>query len=153
MDSILENLYVSRELQAILFASICSKYKITRTEVLILLLLKNNVLITATDIVNKLKIAKSHVSTSVRDLEQRGYVNSSFEGNNHRSIHLQLCDNALDIVLAGENIQNKFISILCNGFSEDELQTLKQYVQRMSLNANEYINKKASRLTDEGEQL
>ncbi len=72
MDSIFENLYVSRELQAILFASICSKYKITRTELLILLLLKNNVLITATDIVNKLKIAKSHVSTSVRDLDNAG---------------------------------------------------------------------------------
>lgn len=64
-----------------------------------------------------------------------------------------MCDSAWDIVLAGENVQNKFISILCNGFSEDELQTLKQYVQRMSLNANEYINKKTCRLTDEGEHL
>lgn len=140
MESIFENLYVNRDLQASLFSSVCSKYNLTRTELLVLLFLGKNTHNTATDIVNKLKIAKSHVSASVRDLEERGYVTSNYEGNNHRTVHLQLCDNTMDIIEAGEDVQNEFISIICKGFSPEERRMLKDFVQRMTANANEYLN-------------
>lgn len=79
MDSIFENLYVNRELQSSLFASVCSKYQLTRTELLVLLFLGKNARNTATDIVENLKIAKSHVSASVHDLEERGFVRTIAE--------------------------------------------------------------------------
>ena len=142
METIFENLYVNRELQATLFAAICSKYKLTRTELLILLFLRKNTRNTATDIVEKLKITKSHVSASVRDLEERGYITSNYEGNNHRSIQLQLCSSASDIIKAGDNVQNEFISIICQGFSPEERLRLKDYVQRMTKNANDYLKDK-----------
>ncbi len=143
MENIFESLYVIRDLQAELFSSVCSKYNLTRTELLVLLFLgKNTQNNTATDIVNKLKIAKSHISASVRDLEERGYVKSSFEGNNHRTIHLQLCDNTAEIIRAGEGIQNEFISVICKGYSPEERRTLEDFVQRMTANVNEYMNNK-----------
>lgn len=145
MDSIFENLYVNRDLQSFLYSSVCLKYHLTRTELLVLLFLGKNKRNTATDIVDKLKITKSHVSASVRDLEERGYVKSNYEGNNHRSVHLKLCDNAEDIIKAGEAVQNKFISIVCKGFSQEERNTLKNFVQRMTANANDFLESKDNR--------
>lgn len=145
MESIFENIYVNRDLQADLFSSVCSKYGLTRTELLVLLFLGKNTRNTATDIVDKLKIAKSHVSASVRDLEERGYVKSKYEGNNHRTVHLQLCDNTAEIIKAGEDVQDEFISIICKGFSPEERHTLKEYIQRMTANANAYLKDKNCR--------
>lgn len=145
MDSIFENLYVNRELQSSLLASICSKYQLTRTELLVLLFLGENVHNTATDIVENLKITKSHVSASVHNLEKRGFIRSNYEGNNHRSIHLQLCDNASEIVRAGEMVQNEFLSIVCRDFSPEERCVLKDYIVRMTKNANEYLKEQKSR--------
>ena len=139
MENIFENLYVHWDLHTALLSSVCSKYHLTRTELLVLLFLKKHTSNTATDIVNQLKITKSHVSSSVRDLEERGFVKSTFEGQNHRTIHLQLCDNASEIVKAVEGVQRKFISILCKSFTGEEKRALKRYVQRMTTNANEYL--------------
>lgn len=147
MNSLLENLYVNRELHSVLLNSICAKYKLTRTEMLVLLFLRKNMSYdTATDIVEKLKITKSHVSASVRDLEERGYLKGNYEGQNRRTIHLQLCDDAEEIIKEGESIQDEFTSIICRGFSEEEKGILKNYIQRMTENANEYLrNRKDGR--------
>lgn len=145
MDSIFENLYVNRELQSLLLASICSKYRLTRSELLVLLFLGENVQDTAADIVENLKIAKSQVSASVRDLEERGFIRSNYEGNNHRSIHLRLCENAAEIVRAGECVQKEFLSIICRDFSTEERRALKDYIARMTNNANEYLKEQKSR--------
>lgn len=42
MDGIIENLYVSRELYSVLFGPICSKYKLTMTQMLVLLFLSKD---------------------------------------------------------------------------------------------------------------
>lgn len=142
MNRIFENLYANKELHAVLFGSICEKYDLTLTEILVLLFLKKNKnkeSDTATDIVEKLKITKSHVSCSVRDLEERGYIRGIHVGKDRRSIHLQLCDKSTEIIREGEQIQNEFVSIIYRGFSDDELQTLNNYIQRMTENANGYL--------------
>lgn len=141
MNRFFENLYANKELHSLLFGSVCEKYDLTLTEMLVLLFLnKNKDSDTATDIVEKLKITKSHVSASVRDLEERGYIKGVHVGKDRRSIHLQLCDKSAEIIEAGKKIQNEFISIICRGFSEEELGTLENYVQRMTENANRYLS-------------
>ena len=150
MDGILENMYVNRELQALLFGSVCAKYGLTRTEMLVLLFLGKDVCHdTATDIVQKLKITKSHVSASVRDLEERGYIRGFYEGKNRRTIHLQLCDKAEDIIKAGQTVQDEFLSVIFSGFSEEEKNILRGYMQRMTENANEFLTKKTGVKQDE----
>ena len=113
----------------------------TMTEMLVLLFLSKNARFdTASDIVKNLKIAKSHVSVSLRDLEERGYVKGCYKGNNHRTIHLKLCDNSIKIIEDGENVQREFIDVLLKGFSADEKSCLKSYIKRINKNANNYLH-------------
>ncbi len=140
MDGIIDNLYLNKELYTALFSPICSKYKLTMTEMLVLLFLANNARCdTASDIVNRLKITKSHVSVSVRDLSERGYLRGNYEGDNHRTVHLHLCENAFNIIQEGKNVQEKFLSVICRGFSDEEKNTFKNFVKRINENANEYL--------------
>ncbi len=141
MNRIFENLYANRELHSVLFGSICEEYHLTLTELLVLLFLdKNEKSDTATDLVEKLKITKSHMSASVRDLEERGYLQGAYEGSNRRTIHLRLCEKSKEVIAAGQRAQKDFLSILCNGFSEDELRVLQTYTQRMTENVNRYLD-------------
>lgn len=139
MNEILENLYATRELYSSLYTPICTKYKLTPAELLVLLFLANNRgRDTARDIVEKLKLAKSHVSVSVRDLAERGYLRGAYSGHDHRSIHLGLCDAAADIIADARAAQTQFLSVLSRGFSDDELNILKDYLQRITDNINAY---------------
>lgn len=140
MYGIIDNLYVNRELYSALFLPVCAKYKITMTEMLVLLFLSRNAKFdTASDIVDKLKIAKSHVSASVRDLEERGYLQGNYVGRNRRTIHLQLCDNATEIIREGKKVQEEFLSIISRGFTEDEIKIFASYIKRINDNANDYL--------------
>ena len=140
MEGIIENLYVNKELYSSLLLPVCNKYKLTMAEMLVLLFLSKNAgSDTASDIVNKLKITKSHVSASVRDLEERGYLQGSYEGRNHRTIHLQLCDTASEIIREGKKVQEKFLSVISRGFTREEIDTIAGYIQRMNDNANDYM--------------
>lgn len=140
MDGIIDNLYVNRELYSALFIPVCAKYKITMTEMLVLLFLSGNAKSdTASDIVDKLKIAKSHVSASVHDLEERGYLRGNYAGRNRRTIHLQLCENAAEIIREGKKVQEKFLSIISQGFTEEEIRIFASYMRRINANANGYL--------------
>lgn len=140
MDSIFENMYVNKELFAAMFDPLCEQYDLTVAEILVLMYLgKNEVHNTATDIVHKLKIAKSYVSTSVRELERRGYIACYQTEQNRRSIHLQLCPQAAEIVAAGEQAQTKFLRVLMQGFSAQEYVLVVDLLRRMTENANAYL--------------
>lgn len=133
MNVILQNLYISRELNASLFHPVCLKYNLTLAEIVVLLFLADNSQgDTAKDIVEKLKIAKSHVSYSVKNLEDRGLLTGSYEQGNHRTIHLQLCDSAIDIIDDARKIQKQFMSALGEEFSKEELDEFKAYLQRVT---------------------
>lgn len=141
MDSIIDNLYVNKELLSALLEPVCTKYKLTMTELKVLLFLANNKQYnTATEIVEGLKIAKSHISSSVRDLTERGYLQGGYEGNNHRTIRLQLCEQSHEIIREGRRVQKDFLSIVTNGFDENEIKTFKSFVSRMTENANGYLH-------------
>lgn len=140
MNIMLENLYVCKELYSFLFHPICSKYGLTPAELLVLLFLASNAECdTAKDIVDKLKITKSIVSVSTRDLEERGYIKGEYFGRNRRTIHLQLCDTAKDIIAEARNVQSQFRSVLGNGFSNEELFLFETYLQRATDNINTYL--------------
>ena len=147
MDSMIESLYVNKGLYSALFVPVCAKYKLTMTEMLVLLFLSQDTQYdTASDIVDKLKITKSHVSASMRDLEERGYLRRSYAGRNHRTIHLHLCGGADEIVREGKSVQQKFLSVISRGFTDEELRTLGSYLKRINENVQDYLQ---NRLFDE----
>lgn len=139
MESITENIYVNRDLQNELFGSVCSEYGLTRMELLILLFLSRSTKNTATDIVERLRVAKSHVSASVRELEEQGYIEPVYEGSDHRAVHLRLRKKADEIIRAGERAQDEFIAIVCRGFSQSEREQLRDFIVRMNDNVIEYF--------------
>ena len=140
MEHFFENIYVNKGLLATVFDPVCSKYHITLTEMMVLLYLKNHQEITtAKDIVHKLRIAKSHISTSIHNLEIRGFIKGAYDEQNRRIIHLRLCECANEIIEEGERYREIYTSIILQDFTEDEITILKSLIQRIISNANTHL--------------
>lgn len=102
---------------------VCRRYNLTRMELAILLFLANNPQHdTASDIVDKKRFAKSHVSTSVKALEARGFLSREYQEGNHKTVHLKICPDASEIVKDGQAGQKKFGDLLFQNFSDKEKQ-------------------------------
>ena len=139
MEGLFENICVALKLHDMLFAPVCTRFQLKRTELLVLLFLSREKKNTASDIVDTLKIAKSHISASVRDLEERGLVVCRHEGGDHRAIHLQLCEGAGDIIRACEEAQRAWYDVLCQDLTGQERETLTRCFHRMTESANAYL--------------
>ena len=142
MNDLFENIFSSRDLYHSLMTPVCEKYGITHTELVILLFLTNNPkLDTATDIVEKHRITKSSVSASVRVLQERGLITGEFTDGNHRSIHLRVCEAADKIIRDGMTAQKRFLSVMTDGFSQEEKRNLRDYLERINRNIAVYSGK------------
>ena len=141
MNTALENMYAGRELQSVLFYSVCAKYGLTLAELLVLLYLAGNKSAgTATDIVDKLKLTKSHVSMSVRALKKRGYLKGTYEKGDRRTIRLSLCEAAALPVAEAKDAESRFIAIMENGFSEKDREVFQDYLSRATYNMNAFLS-------------
>lgn len=120
--------------------AVCIKHTITRMELDILLFLANNPSFdTASDIINIRYLSKSQVSSSIKLLEQRGYLRKEYSECNRKTAHLKICKSAADIICDGQTAQERFISILLDGFSKEEIGHMQQYNDRILGNINAYL--------------
>ena len=111
------------ELYENMVSPVCEKYELTYMEFTVLMFLTNNPQYdTATQIVKYRHLAKSHVSISIRSLQERGLILGEHKGGNHRTIHLSVADKARDIIAAGRVAQGKFCEIVFAGFSKEEIE-------------------------------
>lgn len=141
MYNFIENIFLGKELYQTMLSPVCNKYDMTHSEMVVLLFLANNPQFnTATDIVKNRRLTKSLVSMSVRSLEEKGLIAGEFEGGNHRSIHLNICGIAEEIIKEADEVQNNYFEILSNGFNEDELENFKRYFERISENIKSYYH-------------
>lgn len=119
---------------------VCVKHNITRMELDILLFLANNPYFdTATDIIEVRYLSKSQVSSSIKLLEQCGYLRKEYMECNRKTAHLRICEGAMDIIRDGQTAQEKFISIMLDGFSQEEIDSMKQYNDQILRNINAYL--------------
>ena len=89
-----------------LTSSICDKYDLTQMEYDILMFLHNNPQhSTAAEIVKVRKSTKSHVSTSLKNLENEGLIERIQSEDNKKHIEIVLLDKAELIVEAGIKAQ------------------------------------------------
>ena len=58
--------------------------------------------------------------------------------SNKKKVHLTITERAAEIVRYGIEQQKEFTNVLLNGFSEDELSTLRTYFNRMEKNLCNY---------------
>lgn len=136
-----ENQALIRTLYSSCIESVYKKHGLTHMELDILLFLANNPQFdTASDIVERLKLTKSHVSTSIKSLEQKDLLCKYYAPENHKSMHLSLRDSAAPIIADGRAAQEHFFSILFQGVSDKERKLLQQLFSRIAANAKAYTN-------------
>ncbi len=115
---------------------ISREYDLTAMELNILLFLANNPEYdTAKDIVERRYLTKSHVSISIRSLEERNLLRKENRNGNHRTTHLVLLPEADKIIRRGQNAQASYMETLMAGLSEAEVQSLRLSLDRIGENA------------------
>ena len=136
MRSFWDDMAAMRSLYSAQLDAVGRECGLARVELDILLFLANNPQFdTATDIVERRCISKAHVSQSVKSLEQRGYLERRYAGDNRRTIHLHLLEAAQSAVDAGRQAHARCLAALLDGFSAAECEQLRSYLSRISDNA------------------
>ena len=105
----------------ILKSSVCEKYQLRQMEYDILMFLHNNPQHnTAADIVKIRKSTKSHVSTSLKSLENKGLIERIQSEDNKKHISIVLLEKAEFIVQEGIYAQKQFAHNVLSGLTEEE---------------------------------
>ena len=104
-----------------LLAPVCDAFGLTRNELDVLLFLHNNPgFDRAADIVAHRGMAKSHVSLSVTNLEERGFLLRRFDENDRRMAHLILTEQGREAAGKAREVQEAFFASLYREVSEEE---------------------------------
>lgn len=132
---ILDFLSAEGELYQRLTMPVAEKHGLSSMEFAIILFLANNPEHdTATEIVNIRHLTKSHVSTSIRSLVEKGLLSKEYRNGDHRTIHLILSEQTDAIVTDGRLAQRCFYDALFKGFSDEEHAQLEFFMERMNEN-------------------
>ena len=119
---------------------VCDRYQLTQMEYDILMFLHNNPKHnTAADIVKIRKSTKSHVSTSLKALENKGLIERIQSARNKKHIEIVLLDKAEIIVEAGLNMQKQFAQNVLNGLTEEETQMCINVFNKICSNAEKCL--------------
>lgn len=118
-----------------LFAPLLERHGLTQLEMDILLFLANIPdCDTARDIVEKRRLAKSHVSVGVEALTERGLLERLRQEGNRKTIHLRLTAAAAPIVEEGRAVQRGYGERLLAGFTEEDRRQLERLMDRVAEN-------------------
>ena len=124
----------------LLSGEVCDRYGLTQMEYDILMFLHNNPHHnTAAEIVKVRKSTKSHVSTSLKKLENKGLVERIQSKDNKKHIEIILLDRAELIVAAGISAQKQFAQNVLSGLTEDEKHICINIFDKICCNAEESI--------------
>ena len=126
---------LTRRLYDQLLEPVCEHYGITRMELDILLFLHNHPgHDTATDIIKIRHLTKSHVSSSIKTLEEQGYLEKFYQGSNGKTIHLKVTDKAAAILPGGLKAQKAFSNLVFQNFSDEQIANMEKNLKRLTDN-------------------
>ena len=124
----------------LLFGKVCDKYELTQMEYDILMFLHNNPQNnTAAEIVKIRKSTKSHVSTSLKNLENKKLIERKQSEENKKHVEIFLLDKAELIVEEGINAQKKFAQNVLSGLTEEEKDMCIRVFDKICNNAEEHL--------------
>ena len=125
----------------LLAREVCERYQLTQMEYDILMFLYSNPQYnTAADIVKVRKSTKSHVSTSIKELENKGMIERIQSAHNKKHIEIVLLDKARPVVEAGMDAQKQFAKNVLSGLTEEEMQICREIFDKIYNNADKYLN-------------
>lgn len=124
----------------LLSSKVCDEYGLTQMQYDILMFLYNNPQHnTAADIVKIRKSTKSHVSTSLKGLEDRELIKRLQSVENKKHIEIVLLENAMPIIEAGIKAQKDFASNVLSGLTNEEKRICMSVFDKICRNADEYL--------------
>ena len=124
----------------LLSGAVCDRYELTQMEYDILMFLHNNPQNnTAAEIVKIRKSTKSHVSTSLKTLENKGLVERKQSKENKKHIEIFLLDKAELIVEAGLNAQKEFAKNVLSGMTDEEKHMCMKVFDKICNNAEKCL--------------
>ena len=82
-------------------------------------------------------LTKSHVSTALKELEARGWIEAYYAAGNRKSQHLRITKSAEAVIAAGKAAQEVFGKQLFKGFTPGETEQYKVLFDKMCENAAE----------------
>lgn len=123
--------------------SICEKFSLTQMEYDILMFLHNHPQFnTAADIVRIRKATKSHVSTTLKTLEDNGLVRKIQSLDNKKRIEIELLEPAKKIIQEGLNVKTEFVNNLFQGLTEEEMRMWQSIFVKVCNNAEKCLKEK-----------
>ena len=123
--------------------SICEKFGLTQMEYDILMFLHNHPQFnTAADIVKIRKATKSHVSTTLKTLEDNGLVRKIQSPDNKKRIEIELLGPAKKIIQEGLNVKTEFVNNLFQGLTEEEMRMWQSIFVKVCNNAEKCLKEK-----------
>jgi len=121
-------------------AGVCEKYDLRQLEYDILMFLYNNPKYnTAADIVRIRKSTKSHVSTSLKVLEDRGLIERRVDKDNKKRITIHLLQMADEVIEDGKWAQKEFAQDMFDGLTEEEIKVFMNVFQKVYDNAERML--------------
>ena len=114
---------------------VCREFDLTYMEFTVLMFLANNPQYdTAAQIVKVRHLTKSHVSVSVKGLQERGLVTGVYFPGNQKTLHLRLTEDSRSVVAAGIAAQQEFAAALVRGFTPEEVAQLQRLTEKIHEN-------------------
>lgn len=124
----------------LLSGKVCDKYELTQMEYDILMFLHNNPQNnTAAEIVKIRKSTKSHVSTSLKNLENKKLIERKQSEENKKHVEIFLQDKAELIIEEGINAQKQFAQNVLSGLTEEEKDMCIRVFDKICNNAEEHL--------------
>jgi DNA-binding MarR family transcriptional regulator len=121
-------------------SKVCDEYGLTQMQYDILMFLYNNPQHnTAADIVKIRKSTKSHVSTSLKGLEDRELIKRLQSAENKKHIEIVLLEKAIPIIEDGIKAQKDFASNVLSGLTNEEKRICMSVFEKICRNADEYL--------------
>ena len=116
------------------------KYGLSYMEFVVLLFLANNEEYKkASDIVEILGIAKSHVSATVNTLVEKGLIQRKIDKDDKRSSILEINDSAKEIIEEGRRAQKEYHDLVFRSLSDDEIKELGRLQKIIEKNIKENL--------------
>lgn len=132
MFPVFEHIFSGQNLYERTVMPVCREFGLTYMEFTVLMFLANNPQYdTAAQIVKIRKLTKSHVSISVKGLQEKGLLKGVYFPGNHKTLHLLLTQQAKPVVEAGHAAQNEFGRMLLRGFTQEEAEQLQALVKKI----------------------
>ena len=135
MLPVFEHIFLGQSLYERTVMPVCREFGLTYMEFTILLFLyRNPQYDTAAQIVKIRRLTKSHVSISLKGLQERGLVEGVYFPGNQKTLHLKLTEKAKPILEAGLAAQQEFGTILVRDFTSEEMEQFQYLLNKLHEN-------------------